>query len=758
MLSRRALLLSAVAASTLVPTLARSQAAPSAGPGGGSEPQTVLRLLRRTIDVKGKSASVYGIQQPDGTFGLRTGVGKRFRVRVENRIEEPSLIHWHGLTPPWQQDGVPGVSGPAIPAGGSADYDFPLRFGGTFWMHSHQGLQEQLLMSAPLIIRDQRDRPDQQEVILMLADFSFTPPEQIFAELRKGGKMSSMNGPTAVPMAAGASPAAAAPTMKGMGPADSAPRGGMAMGATVKPDLNDVTYDAFLANDRTLGDPDVVKVEPGTRAARVINSSSMSAYHVDLGQLDGELIAVDGFRVAPVKARRFPIAVAQRLDIRLALPRTPASHPVLALLEGENKQTGIVLQAGRAPVARIADTASTASPALTLDLESRLRAAAPLQPRKTDRVHTLDLTGEMSGYVWSINNVVWNKDVPPLPLAKGERVELIFLNRTPMPHPMHLHGHEFQVVEIDGKRFAGAVRDTVLVPPGRRVVVAFDANNPGFGRSTATCSTISKPGCSRRCAMSDLPFTPVLSLIGLTLGLASAANAACLDLKQTNVLSLEGTLSYRIFAGPPNYEDVRKGDTPEPTYILTLAEPICASGDEFVDPRDTFSQVQIFPESSGKAVPALAKDLRRWVGKRVVVEGASPFGAHTGHHHAPLLLPITRIALASVPTQSYGTAMTTVQGFYAALSAGNGEEAAKFVIPKKRSSGPLSATAISKFYGNLPEPLTLVDVVATRSGEYRVRYRYVASGPRRCDGESMVRITQVSGANLIESIKAVGGC
>jgi len=258
--------------------------------------------------------------------------------------------------------------------------------------------------------------------------------------------------------------------------------------------------------------------------------------------------------------------------------------------------------------------------------------------------------------------------------------------------------------------------------------------------------------------MSDLPFAPVLLLIGLTLGLASAANAACLDLKQTNVLSFEGTLNYRIFAGPPNYEDVRRGDTPEPTYILTLTEPICASGDEFVDPRDTFSQVQIFPESSGKAVPALARDLRRWVGKRVVVEGASPFGAHTGHHHAPLLLPITRIALASVPTQSYGTAMTTVQGFYAALSAGNGEEAAKFVIPKKRSSGPLSATAISKFYGNLPEPLTLVDVVATRSGEYRVRYRYVASGPRRCDGESIVRATQVSGSNLIESIKAVSGC
>jgi FtsP/CotA-like multicopper oxidase with cupredoxin domain len=341
-------------------------------------------------------------------------------------------------------------------------------------MHSHQGLQEQLLLAAPLIIRDERDRPDQQEVIVMLADFSFTPPDQIFAALKKGGSMS----PGAM---TGASPSAPAPAnAKGKAAGRMAP--GMAMGgAAAKPDLNDVKYDAFLANDRTLGDPEVVKVEPGGRVLlRIINSSSMSAFHVDLGALDGELTAVDGFAVAPVVARRFLIAVAQRLDIRLTIPRAPAAHPVLAVLEGEAKQTGIILRAGNAPVARIPDTASTASPPLTLDLERRLRAVKPLKPRKADRTHTLNLTGEMAGYVWSINNVAWTKDVPPLPIAKGERVELIFVNQTPMQHPMHLHGHEFQVVEIDGKRFAGAVRDTVLVPPRRRVVVAFDANNPGL--------------------------------------------------------------------------------------------------------------------------------------------------------------------------------------------------------------------------------------------------------------------------------------
>ena len=86
----------------------------------------------------------------------------------------------------------------------------------------------------------------------------------------------------------------------------------------------------------------------------------------------------------------------------------------------------------------------------------------------------------MAGYVWSLNDVVWNKDVPPLAVAEGERVEIEFVNRTPMPHPMHLHGHEFQVVAIDGVRFSGAKRDTVLIPPSRRVTVAFDASNPGW--------------------------------------------------------------------------------------------------------------------------------------------------------------------------------------------------------------------------------------------------------------------------------------
>jgi hypothetical protein len=139
------------------------------------------------------------------------------------------------------------------------------------------------LAASRSIIRDQRDRPDVQEVVLMLADFSFTPPEQILAGLKKRCRAWATPHPPAAWGAKGA---------------------GMAMNAA-KPDLNDVTYDAFLANDR-LGDPEVIRVEPGGRVLlRIINSSSMSAFHIDFGEINGELTAVGRFAVVPVAAGAF---------------------------------------------------------------------------------------------------------------------------------------------------------------------------------------------------------------------------------------------------------------------------------------------------------------------------------------------------------------------------------------------------------------------------------------------------------------------
>ena len=253
-------------------------------------------------------------------------------------------------------------------------------------------------------------------------------------------------------------------------------------------------------------------------------------------------------------------------------------------------------------------------------------------------------------------------------------------------------------------------------------------------------------------------FALPLVLYFSTYAAALSANAACIDLKQTSTLSFEGTLSYSIFAGPPNYEDVRKGDSPEPTYILKLDVPICATGDEFLNPSERFDKIQVYPADSGTTGRFLSRDLRRLVGKRVKVEGSSAFGAHTGHHHASLLLPITNIAIPFDPTKGYGTAMTTVQAFYMALGAANGNEASKFVVPERRSSGTFSPSAITNFYSKLIVPLTLIDVRAVSSDEYRVRYSYVAPSTGRCNGEAVVRTITRDGLNLIDSIKATSDC
>ena len=129
--------------------------------------------------------------------------------------------------------------------------------------------------------------------------------------------------------------------------------------------------------------------------------------------------------------------------------------------------------------------------------------------------------------------------------------------------------------------------------------------------------------------------------------LASSAPAACLDLKRAQVFSFEGVLTYRIFPGPPNYADIRKGDRPEPTYILKLDQGTCATGDEFVDPNAMIDRVQIFPAFDSKNAKQLWRDLRRLKGSRVSVEGSDLFGAQTGHHHAPLVMGITAVVPAA---------------------------------------------------------------------------------------------------------------
>ena len=412
----------------------------------------------RILEVNGKSAKVFRLTGPNGRPGLSLAPREQFRVDLVNEAGGRTLVHWHGQLPPWRQDGFPWPQTPPIANGAVQAYGFaPIP--GTYWMHSHHEMQEQNLMTAPLIVHTDADlREDRQEVILMLHDFTFRTPEEVLAGLRgadigdKAGMFAEMPGMSTTELA----------TLK---------TGGMQM------DLNDVQYDAFLANDRTLADPEIIRVERGGRIRlRIINGASSSQFWVDLGEMVGRVVAADGHPVHSVSGSRFPVAMAQRLDILIDLPKTGA-FPILAQVEGKPQQTGIVLATAGAQIQRIAGSVQAAPP-VDNSLEARLTAVQGLSSRPVDIHQTITLDGSMKPYAWSMNGEHW-PDVTPMTVTNGQRVTIEMVNHTMMAHPMHLHGHAFQVTGLNGTSFAGAVRDTVLVPPRGSVTIAFDADNPG---------------------------------------------------------------------------------------------------------------------------------------------------------------------------------------------------------------------------------------------------------------------------------------
>jgi FtsP/CotA-like multicopper oxidase with cupredoxin domain len=445
-------------------TAAGSEAAPGA---------TALNVVRRTIEVNGKPANVFGLQQADGKPGIRLRAGENFNVLLANRTSEPTIVHWHGLAPPWPSDGVADAPLPAIAAGANRSFNFPVKRPGTYWMHAHT-LQEQELLAAPLIVADPADDGrDEQEVVVLLHDFSFTAPEALLAKLRSG--MPGANAMGGMNMGSDKGMTMGGGAMSGMKGMDMSGDGGMAGMGAMAMDFNDIDYDAYLANDRTLADPEVFPVEKGGRVrVRIINGATATGFTLDFGELEGRLIAVDGQDIEPIKGRRFPMTMGQRIDVRLELPAKAAgAFPIIALRQDGRERTGFILRPPAARVSKIAMVGREKGPVLDLRLESQLKAKTALADRPVSKSFVTSLVGDMADYRWGIATN------PELIVDKGDRVEITIKNQSMMAHPMHLHGHQFQVVAIDGQRFSGAVRDTVLVPPGRSVTFVVDADNVG---------------------------------------------------------------------------------------------------------------------------------------------------------------------------------------------------------------------------------------------------------------------------------------
>jgi FtsP/CotA-like multicopper oxidase with cupredoxin domain len=355
---------------------------------------------------------------------------------------------------------------PMMAPGEMRSYDFAAQ-PGTHWMHAHIPTHEMLLLAAPLIVRSPEEvAEDRQEVVMFLHDFSFAPPEEVLAQIT--GVSGGGHGMDHAMHGGDGSMGAMDMGMMDMG--------GMTMGGMAM-DLNDHDWDAYLTNDRTLSDPEIVTVEQGGRVRlRIINAAAATVFWIDTGGVEATLAAVDGHAVVPVPGNRFGIAMGQRIDLLVDLPSGGGSWPILALREGARERTGLILASAGAEISRIDPVAEVEAPAFDTDLaqEGRLVARDPLAGRPVDRSQMLMLGGSMQPYVWTIDGATWGQH-RPVAAQSGERVVLSFHNMSMMGHPMHLHGHVFQVVGLNGRAVSGAMRDTVYVPPMSMVDVALDA-------------------------------------------------------------------------------------------------------------------------------------------------------------------------------------------------------------------------------------------------------------------------------------------
>jgi len=227
---------------------------------------------------------------------------------------------------------------------------------------------------------------------------------------------------------------------------------------------------------------------------RIVNSASMTNFHLDFG-MTGTIIAVDGHWTKPFTTQKFWIAVAQRVDVLLQVPVNgfPEQGLYVSSLSESYEASlaaGMIFYTAAPP--RPVQRPLVMPPVnafMNFSYERQLSALIPLVPKPADRILTVNLTGD-NGFM-SINNHSYQLypmvplPVPnnpyPLQVKEGERVHIVINNHNPDPHAMHLHGHVFQVIEIDGEMISGALRDTVLVPGGcHTAVIAFDANNPGI--------------------------------------------------------------------------------------------------------------------------------------------------------------------------------------------------------------------------------------------------------------------------------------
>ncbi|MGW5611606.1 multicopper oxidase family protein [Streptomyces sp. NPDC003753] len=445
----------------------------------------------------GISARTWAISGQVPGKELRISAGDTLAATLSNQLpnQATTSIHWHGIALRNDMDGVPPATQTAVRAGRNFTYRFTADAPGTYFFHPHVGVQLDRGMYAPLIVEDPKEPLSyDEEWVVVLDDWLdgvTGTPDDVFAELRRGmGGMHMGHDSTSPSSSSGHDMGDMGGMdmsggMDGMSssPSASSSSGGMGgkfmlMGAQSRllgGDAGDVRYPYHLINGSVATDPAVFRSKPGKRVRlRLINAGGDTAYRVALGGHKLTITHTDGFPVQHQPVDALLIGMGERYDILVTL--NDGVFPLVALAEGKNAIGMAVIRAGSGSTPK-----ATVRPA---ELDGMLMAASQLRAtddvrlasKKADRVHRIELTGSMMSYNWAINGRQFDMNNPtahPITVEEGQRVRLDFVNTTTMWHPMHLHGHTYQLGS------SGPRKDTTIVLPKKTVSVFFDADNPG---------------------------------------------------------------------------------------------------------------------------------------------------------------------------------------------------------------------------------------------------------------------------------------
>ena len=500
-------------------------------------PDIALRVGHTPFQLGGRTGHAVTVNGTLPAPLLRWREGQNIRLAVTNTLDEDTSIHWHGILLPFQMDGVPGISFPGIRPGQTFVYEFPVRQSGTFWYHSHSGLQEAMGHFGPLIIDPAGADPIayDREHVLILSDWSFLHPHEILRRLKVSPGYFNQQRTTIAGLISGEDR---------MGVAERQMWAQMRMDPRDISDVSGAAY-TYLVNGHGPQDNWTGLFQIGERVRlRIINASAMTNFNVRIPGLPMTVVQADGENVRPVETDEFQIAVAETYDV-IVQPREDRAFTIVSEAV-DRSGMGLATLAPR-PGIRAEPSPLREVPNLTLrdmgmdmgamdhgagmdhgamdhgDMNMRDPSLAPpnmavgvgvqsispapenrlaerpmglenvphrvlvytdliaLTPNKDTRPpsRTLEihLTGNMERFMWGFDGRRFSELVEPIRFERNERVRVTLVNDTMMAHPIHLHGHFFELV--NGHTGHQPLKHTVNVAPGGRLSFDLTADNPG---------------------------------------------------------------------------------------------------------------------------------------------------------------------------------------------------------------------------------------------------------------------------------------